>query len=147
MTLGSRRAMVVLLCAVPFLCASCLALGIPKTPGLESPASLPEGEIDERLIGTWEVQYRQSENGSKEYVWSRTLIEFTDKGELIFNRVDREKEDKLKTETGRYTVVGDSIIVLDTEGHRGRWQYEVSEDNLVIMMSDKGEEIHCQKVQ
>jgi hypothetical protein len=139
--------MVVLLCAVPFLCVSCLGLGIPKTSGLESPASLPEGEIDERLIGTWEVQYRQTDNGSKEYVRSRTLIEFTDKGELIFNRVDREKEDQLKTEAGRYTVVGDSIIVLDTQGHRGRWQYKVSEDNLVIMMSDKGEEIHCQKVQ
>lgn len=67
---------------------------------------------------------------------SRTLIEFTKGGKVIFNRVDSEDTKRTKSRTGKYFLSDDEIRITDDMGNSVRWPYKITGDTLVIMMPE-----------
>ncbi len=55
---------------------------------------------------------------------TRTLIEFTDKGQVIFNRMDKDNSDKMKSQTGKYALDNNGITITDDAGNTVKWPYQ-----------------------
>ena len=87
-----------------FSCASCVGTGLSKSAKLE-PGAPGSGESvgtgDKSLVDTWELLYQVNEKGDEERPKeaTRTLIEFTSNGRVIFNRIDNENSDRVKSRT------------------------------------------------
>jgi len=97
-----------------------------------------EGIIDLNLLHTWGLLYKIDENGHEErpIEGTRTLIEFTDKGQLIFSKVDNGSSHQMKNRAGKYALNGNEISITDESGNTMQWVYQVSGDTLVIDMPD-----------
>jgi len=119
----------------------------PKTAKLEggtsapavSPKSASVGNLsDKKVVDTWELLYQKNEKGEEERPReaTRTLIEFTDRGQVIFNRVDKENSDKMKSRSGKFIVEGEEISITDDAGNTVKWPYQVSGDTLVLVMPE-----------
>ena len=104
-----------------------------------APSGSPDRTIDTNLLDTWELLYQVNERGDEERPMEgkRTLMEFTDKGQLIFNRVDKDNPDKMKTRTGKYALDKNVINITDDVGNTVHWPYQISGDTLVIDMPEK----------
>jgi Lipocalin-like domain len=141
MSLLSKRLIGAAICLVALLCASCITTTLPKTARVEpSPSS---GEpfqppSDKNLLDTWELLYQVNEKGDEERPRdaTRTLIEFTDKGQVIFNRMDKENSDKMKSRTGKYALDKSEITITDDVGNTVKWPYQVTGDTLMIVMPE-----------
>lgn len=140
------RAWIVMLLA-PFVCCSCLTMAAPKTAKLEPgptasgvsrPSSSVDSVADKKVVDTWELLYQKNDKGDEEppREATRTLIEFTDKGQVIFNRVDKENSDKMKSRSGRFTIEGEEISITDDAGNTVKWPYQVTGDTLVLVMPE-----------
>lgn len=145
MLLRGRAWLPVLLFAL--LCSSCITMGAPKTakvepstpaPGIAQAAPAPGASADKKLVDTWELQYEVNEKGDerKPREATRTLIEFTDGGQVIFNRVDKDESDKMKSRSGKYAIEKDEISITDDAGNNVKWPYQVVGDTLVLVMPE-----------
>jgi hypothetical protein len=112
----------------------------PKTAQVEAPPPKSEAPAteatDNRLVDTWELLYQVDDKGSEEVPKesTRTLIEFTRRGQVIFNRVDPKKAGSLKSRSGTYSLADNEIRITDDVGNSVRWPYKITGDRLVIMM-------------
>jgi len=110
----------------------------PAAPAVSQKSSSAGNLSDKKVVDTWELLYQKNENGGEERPReaTRTLIEFTDRGQVIFNRVDKENSDKMKSRSGRYAVEGEEISITDDAGNTVKWPYQVSGDTLVLVMPE-----------
>ncbi len=131
----------VLICLTALLLSSCLTMTLPKSarvdPGASSSGSA-QGTIDNNLIDTWELLYQVNDKGDQEKPreGTRTLIEFTKNGQVIFNRVDKENSDAVKSRTGKYVLEKQVISITDDAGNTVKWPYQVTGDTLSITMPE-----------
>lgn len=141
MSLLSKRTIGATVCLVALLCASCITTTLPKTASVEpgpSSRAPSQASADKNLLDTWELQYQVSEKGEERpREGTRTLIEFTDKGQVIFNRMDKDNTDKMKSRTGKYALDNNEITITDDAGNTVKWPYQVTADTLVITMPEK----------
>jgi hypothetical protein len=131
----------VLIVLVPFLCASCLTMTMPKSARVDPgapPSGTTEPTVDKNLVDTWELLYQVNDKGDQEppKEGTRTLIEFTNKGKVIFNRIDKEHSDKMMSRPGKYALEKEEISITDDSGNTVKWPYQVSTDTLVISMPE-----------
>ena len=141
MSLLSKRMNGAAICLVALLCASCISTTMPKTARVEpSPSSgePSQASSDKNLLDTWELLYQVNEKGDEERPRdaTRTLIEFTDKGQVIFNRMDKENSDKMKSRTGKYALDKSDINITDDVGNTVKWPYQITGDTLMIVMPE-----------
>jgi hypothetical protein len=141
MSLLSKRMNGAAICLVALLCASCISTTMPKTARVEpSPSSgePSQASSDKNLLDTWELLYQVNEKGDEERPRdaTRTLIEFTDKGQVIFNRMDKENSDKMKSRTGKYALDKSEINITDDVGNTVKWPYSITGDTLMIVMPE-----------
>jgi Lipocalin-like domain len=142
MSLLSRRTIGAAVCLIAFLCASCITTTLPKSASVEptpsSGGTSHASAADKNLLDTWELLYQVDEKGDQERPkeGTRTLIEFTDKGQVIFNRMDKDNSDKMKSRTGKYVVDNNGITITDDVGNTVKWPYQVTADTLVITMPE-----------
>lgn len=89
-------------------------------------------------MDTWELLYQLNEKGEEERPResTRTLIEFTEQGKVIFNRVEREHADSVKKRSGKFTLNGNEISITDDVGNTVKWPYQVTGDTLVLTMPE-----------
>lgn len=128
MVLSFRRVLGVVVLVGTLFCASCVTTTIPwTTRGGQGPA-------DRRLVETWELLYQIDDRGEKQLPTdgTRTLIEFTDKGRVIFNRIDKDNSSRVKNRTGNYTQKDNELVITDDGGNNVKWTYNIQDDNLVI---------------
>jgi len=142
MSLFSKRIIGAAICLVAFLCASCITTTLPKSARVEpSPSSgepSPAASSDKNLLDTWELLYQVSDKGEERpREGTRTLIEFTDKGQVIFNRMDKDNSDKMKSQRGKYALDNNEITITDDAGNTVKWPYQATGDTLVITMPEK----------
>ncbi|MBI4964911.1 MAG: hypothetical protein HY913_16680 [Desulfomonile tiedjei] len=118
----------VVICLGTLLFAACVSM-----------STRPQGSIDKRLLDTWELLYQENDKGDQERPneATRTLIEFTDRGQVIFNRMDKDS-DKMKKRSGRYSAENEEISITDdgAGGNTVRWPYQVAGDTLVLQMPE-----------
>lgn len=141
-----KRSASVLVCLAPLLFTSCLTTSLPKSARVEpnttsptaSASTTPQGSPDKKLVDTWELLYQVNDKGDEERPReaTRTLIEFTDRGQVVFNRMDKENSDKMKSRSGKYAVEKEEISITDDAGNTVRWPYQVVGDTLVLVMPE-----------
>lgn len=142
-----------LLCVVPILCASCLSMSLPKSAKLEPSSGMPTASApsvagnDRALVDKWELLLLVNDKGGEEKPRdaTRTLIEFTDKGQVILNRVDKEGSDALKSRTGKYTTAKNEVSITDDKGNTSVWPYQVTGDQLVLVMPELNKKFHWRR--
>ncbi len=170
-----RRGAKLLVFLAPVVCASCLSMTMPKKePWTASDTSSQETEAvavsDNRIVDTWELLYQVDESGEQQLPreGTRTLVEFTPNGRLIYNRVDRtrpvqvsaesesggyswpwqgskeESPPRLKTQTGTYRVQEGELNVTDGTNNT-RWPYRIVGDTLVIVIPKKKKQLHFRR--
>jgi hypothetical protein len=136
---------------VVFSCASCVGTGLlSKSAKLEpgvtgSGAAVAPG--DKGLVDTWELLYQVNENGDEERPKdaTRTLIEFTKNGRVIFNRIDNENSDRVKSRTGKYSLDKAEISITDDDGNTVKWPYQILGDTLVLVMPEAKKKFHWRR--
>jgi hypothetical protein len=132
---------------VALLCSSCITMGAPKTAKVEpstptpaptQPLAQASSSADKKLVDTWELQYEVNEKGDERRPResTRTLIEFTDGGQVIFNRIDKEESDAMKSRSGKYAIEKEEISITDDAGNNVKWPYQVAGDTLVLVMPE-----------
>jgi len=94
--------------------------------------------VDRGLVDTWELLYQVDDQREQKRPpdSTRTLIEFTDKGQVIFNRLDKDTSNQLKNRTGKYTLDSDMINIVDDVGNATKWPYQLTGDTLMIVMPE-----------
>jgi hypothetical protein len=135
---------------VVFSCASCVGTGLSKSAKLEpsvpgSGASV--GPDDKGLVDTWELLYQVNEKGDEERPKeaTRTLIEFTKNGRVIFNRIDSENPDRVKSQTGKYSLDKSEISITDDQGYTVKWPYQIIGDTLILDMPKEKKKFHWRR--
>ncbi len=134
-----NKLLVIILCLCPFVFCSCLAV-TPKTskedPG---PGRLASADsVDSSLVDKWELLYQMNDKGVEEKPResTKTLIEFTRKGQVIFNRSADENPEAIKSKTGKYLVEKEEINITDDGGNTVKWPYQVTGDTLILTMPE-----------
>lgn len=130
-----------ILCLMAAFFTSCLSMAVSKGGGAESPSAVPTKLVppsDKRIVDTWELLYRVNEKGEEERPResTRTLIDFTDKGRVIFNRIDKELSDRVATHSGRYSTENGEIRIIDDAGNGARWPYQITGDMLELYIPE-----------
>jgi hypothetical protein len=135
---------------VIFSCVSCVGAGVSKSarvdPGVTGSAAL-EAAGDKGIADTWELLYQTNEKGEEERPKeaTSTRIEFTKAGQVIFNRIDSENSDRVKSRTGKYSVDKAEINITDDAGYSVKWPYQISGDTLVISMPELKKKFHWRR--
>lgn len=142
-----KRLVLGLICTFCCFCASCMTMTLPQSTKIknqsgESPkggASRNEYIVkDDRLCDTWELMYLVNDKGEEKNPdeGTRTLMEFTQKGEVIVNKVDRGATDRVKTRNAEYLAENNLISITDQEGNKVTWPYMIDGDTLIIEMPE-----------
>jgi hypothetical protein len=141
-----QRSAGVTLCLAVLLFSSCVTMSTPQSarvePNTPSSASAStgshQGSADNKLVDTWELLYQENDKGDREppREATRTLIEFTDRGQVIFNRMDKENSDRMKSRSGRFSAEKEEISITDDAGNTVKWPYQVAGDTLVLQMPE-----------
>jgi hypothetical protein len=128
-----------LVCMVALLCSSCLSMTVPKSARMDPGSNAGGAPADKRIVDTWELLYEVHDNGDKNppKEGTRTLIEFTDKGRVIFNRIDKEHSDRVANRTGKYVQRNNEVAVTDDEGNTVTWPYSISGDAMILNPPDR----------
>lgn len=128
--------MVVFLSSLLF--ASCLSM-IPRQS--------TEAGSDKALVDTWELQYQVNDKGDQEKPReaTKTLIEFTNGGQVVFNRMDKENSDATKSRTGKYSLEKSEISITDDMGNTVKWPYQIAGDQLVIFMPEVNKKFYWRR--
>jgi len=145
----------VMVCVAPFLCASCLSMSLPKSAKVQSPTDAsetasnhgPGPTVDKGLVDTWELLYQKNDEGMEQRPResTRTLIEFTERGHVIFNSMDRDNSDKVKSRSGKYSVNGERINITDDVGNTVSWPYQLAGDTLVLVMPEEKKKFYWRR--
>jgi hypothetical protein len=138
----AKRLARALLCLIPVFCASCFGMTLPKGGSVEpasAAANRPVPPSDKRIVDTWELLYRVNDKGEEERPRdsTRTLIDFTDKGKIIFNRMDKERSDRVATHTGIFTTENAEVRIVDESGNGARWPYQITGDTLELYVPEE----------
>lgn len=155
----ARYATTFLLLVMPLVCSSCVVMTAPKSAKIEgaspsndsnvtlTPQDKESHSLDKRIVATWELVSQEDDQGRQEEprASTRTLIEFTDRGKVIFNRIDREDSRRVKSRTGQYVVKDSELRITDDVGNSVRWPYKVAGDMLVIVMPEEKRKFHWRK--
>jgi hypothetical protein len=131
-------------------------MAVPKTakvepsataPGASQPSASADSASDKKLVDTWELLYQVNDKGDKEppREATRTLIEFTDRGQVIFNRMDKENSDKMKSRSGRYSIEREEISITDDAGNTVKWPYQIAGDTLVLVMPEVNKKFYWRR--
>ncbi len=144
----SRIVAGVLLCCTMLVCSSCFSTVAPKTAREEAPPRRPMGPIDKNLVSTWELIHRVNDKGEQELPneHKRTRLEFTDKGDVIFNTTETQADGPVKSKTGTYSLNKNEITITDEVGNTVNWPYTVADDILVITMPDLNKKFYWRRV-
>ena len=143
MGLSFPRVMALVVCVAALVCASCMSMTMPRSARVE-PGS---GASDKQIVDTWELLYQIDDKGDKQLPTegTRTLIEFTDKGRVIFNRIDKDNSDRVKNRTGKYSQENNEIVITDDSGNHVKWTYNVQDDTLVITAPELKKTFHWRR--
>ncbi len=103
--------------------------------------------IDKNLLDSWELMYQIDDKGNQEKPReaTRTLIEFSNDGQVIFNRVDKEKSDSVSNRKGKFRTEKGLIAITDDAGNTVKWPYDISGDSLKITMPEVNKEFHWRR--
>ena len=143
-----------IVCVVPFLCASCLSMSLPKSAKVQSPAGAaqtptrlePKAAVDKGLVDTWELLYQMNDGVEERPREStKTLIEFTDRGQVIFNSMDKGQSEAVKSRSGKYSVKEDRINITDDAGNTVSWPYQLTGDTLILVMPEKNRKFYWRR--
>lgn len=151
MTVHLRCVIGVIICLGPLLCASCITMTLPKNaqvePNPKTASGATEVNLDKNLTDTWELLYQVNDKGDQEppRKETRTLIEFTDKGQVIFNRMDKENSDAMKSHSGKYVLDKNEISITDHVGNTVKWPYQVTGDTLVLFMPEVNKKFYWRR--
>lgn len=137
-----------LLCALG--CVSCLTASLPKNARMDTQSgaeSTASSSMDKGLTDKWELMYQINDKGEeqKPREATRTVLEFTGNGEVIFNRMDKDSTDMSKSRSGKYTLDRDQIVITDDAGNTVKWPYTVTGDNLMISMPEVSKKFHWRR--
>lgn len=141
-------------CAIALLCASCITTSLPKSARLESgpsgsQASSSSGTAREKgIVDKWELLYQVNDKGGEERPResTRTLIEFTESGKVVFDRIDKESSDARKSRSGQYAMANEEISITDDAGNTVQWPYQVNGDTLVLVMPEVKKKFYWRRV-
>lgn len=138
----------VMICA--FTCVSCLTASLPKGAKMDAPTSSNQSassSLDRGLTDKWELMYQVNDKGEeqKPREATRTILEFTGNGEVIFNRMDKDSSEMAKSRSGKYTLDRDQIVITDDAGNTVKWPYQVSGDSLMISMPEVSKKFHWRR--
>jgi len=133
-----------------FSLASCLTASLPKNAKMDSQPSSQESasaSLDRGLMDKWELMYQVNDKGEeqKPREATRTVLEFTGKGEVIFNRMDKENTDMSKNRSGKYTLEREQIIITDDAGNTVKWPYQISGETLMISMPEVNKKFYWKR--
>ncbi len=146
-----RALLLLLVLIIIFSCASCVGTGVSKSaridPGVTSGSAAFDSAGDKGIADTWELLYQVNEKGDEERPneATRTLIEFTKNGQVIFNRMDNENSDRVKSRTGKYSIDKAEISITDDAGYSVKWPYQINGDTLVISMPELKKKFHWRR--
>jgi hypothetical protein len=143
----------VLLCITAF-CASCLTASLPKSARLDDAQSSPDmsaslqGAGDKSVVGKWELLYQLNDKGERQNPrdQTKTQIEFTDNGQVVFNRFDNEHSDNVKSRTGKFTLDKNLISITDDAGNTVKWPFQIASDSLIISMPEVNKKFHWRRI-
>lgn len=147
----TKRVMVGMLCAVACLCVSCLSMTLPQGTTAENPSPQPPPKeyvaADTRLCDTWELLYMVDDKGNEEKPkeGTRVLIEFTQNGRLITNRIDGTASEQVRTKTGTYVAENNHINITDDKGNQTKWPYMIDGDTLITEMPEKRSKLYWRR--
>lgn len=141
-------------CAIILLCASCITTSLPKSARLEpsssgSQTSTSAGTArDKGIVDKWELLYQVNDKGGEERPResTRTVIEFTENGKVVFDRIDKETTDARKSRSGQYAMANDEISITDDAGNTVQWPYQVTGDTLVLVMPEVKKKFYWRRV-
>lgn len=109
----------------------------------------PEGAIDPNLMATWGLLSQTDEHGKNEQKPIeniRSLIEFTNKGVVVFRRIEKIASDQTQVRTGKYRIERNEVVITDEVGNTVRWPYKIADDKLTIVMSEFKKKYYWQRV-
>ena len=131
------------LCLLLLLCTSCITLTAPNSARVEDEQKTvtsrkgSESSVDSKIVDTWELVYQINEKGDQELPRDsvRTLIEFTDRGQVIMNRINKGASNPhVTSKSGNYVLHDNELSITDDGGRSVIWPYRVTGDMLVISM-------------
>ena len=99
---------------------------------------LASGTWGQSVVGKWELLYQLNDKGERQNPrdLTKTQIEFTDNGQVVFNRIDNENADNVKSRTGKFTVDKNQISITDDAGNTVKWPFQIASDSLIISMPE-----------
>ncbi|MGC8659366.1 MAG: lipocalin family protein [Desulfomonilaceae bacterium] len=117
-------------------------------PATGAVASSP-GAAAKGLVGKWELLYQINDKGERQNPkdQTKTQIEFTDNGSVLFNRFDNENSDNVKSRTGKYSIENNQISITDDAGNTVKWPFQVASDSLTISMPEVNKKFHWRRIQ
>ena len=141
------------LCFSLILCTSCVTITAPGSPNVKQNPNRPDGErhtearADGKIVDTWELIYQINEQGDQELPResTRTLIEFTDHGRVIMNRINKDTSDPVRSGIGKYVVHDDELSITDDGGRSVRWPYKITGDTLILSMPQAGKKFFLRR--
>jgi ankyrin repeat protein len=104
-----------------------------------SEQAMPDGAMDRNLVATWELLSQTDEHGQNEQKPIeniRSLIEFTNKGVVVFSRIEKKVSDRTLVRTGKYRIERNEVVIADEAGNIVRWPYKIADDKLTIVMAE-----------
>jgi len=155
MTLSSRiLGFAFLLCFAAF-CASCLTASLPKSARMDDEtqsgsdiSASSTGSSDKSVVGKWELLYQINDKGERQNPkdQTKTHIEFTDNGQVVFNRFDNENSDSVKSRSGKYSIEKNRISITDDAGNTVKWPFQIASDSLIISMPEVNKKFHWKRI-
>jgi hypothetical protein len=127
---------------------------LPKGARLDDAQSSPDvsaslqGSGDKSVVGKWELLYQLNDKGERQNPrdQTKTQIEFTDNGQVVFNRIDNENSDNVKSRTGKFTVDKNQISITDDAGNTVKWPFQIASDSLIISMPEVNKKFHWRRI-
>ena len=156
MTLASKTLGFVFVVCFTSICASCLTASLPKSARMDeetqSGGAIQSSTVEnaaKSVTGKWELLYQINDKGERQNPkdQTKTQIEFTENGKVLFNRFDNENSDNVKSRTGKYTVENNQISITDDAGNTVKWPFQIASDSLIISMPEVNKKFHWRRIQ
>jgi hypothetical protein len=144
----------ILICLTLFLCASCITTTAPNKAQVKDqqrPVASRQStrqSVDNKIVDTWELLYQINDKGDQQLPRDnvRTLIEFTDRGQVIMNRIDKgASSPQVTSKSGNYVLRENELNITDNVGRSVRWPYRITGDSLVISMPEEKKKFYLRR--
>ena len=136
----------IFVCFILLLCTSCVTVTAPNKAQVrdqQQPVATRQSSkspVDRKIVDTWELLYQINDKGDQQLPLDgiRTLIEFTDRGRIILNKIDKgPSKPHVSSRAGNYVLRDNELNITDDRGHSVRWPYRITGDTLVISMPEE----------